>query len=62
MTSCTLKDLEKDNNLFFNESKKQLKTLLVPKGITIPEKNKEYNIPYTDKDLEKENYDIFPPI
>ncbi|QCI21984.1 hypothetical protein [Buchnera aphidicola] len=62
ITSCTLKNLEKENNILFNESKKQLKTLIIPKGISIPKKNEEYDIPYTNKDLEQKNYSIFPPI
>lgn len=62
MTSCALKDLERNNDIFFKESKKELKTLIIPQGISIPKKNQAYNIPYTDKDLEKENYDIFPPV
>ncbi|QCI22556.1 hypothetical protein [Buchnera aphidicola] len=52
ITSCTFKDLKKN----------QFKKLIIPEGISIPKKKEEYSIPYTDKDLEKENYDIFPPI
>ncbi|QCI20836.1 hypothetical protein D9V68_00475 [Buchnera aphidicola (Hyperomyzus lactucae)] len=60
ITSCTLKDFNKNNDFDFR--KNQLKPLIIPKGINIPTKNKEYNIPYTKKDLEQKNYDIFPPI
>ncbi|AYN24414.1 hypothetical protein [Buchnera aphidicola] len=60
ITSCTLK---KNDILFKNENNKiQLKKLIIPKGINIPSKNQEYYIPYTQEDLNKKNYDIFPPV
>ncbi|ANZ22336.1 hypothetical protein ATN01_00465 [Buchnera aphidicola (Diuraphis noxia)] len=62
MASCSLKNVENNNNILFEKSKKELKKLIIPKGITLPKKNKEYEIPYVDKDLEKKNHDILPPI
>lgn len=40
----------------------QLKEIIIPKGIHFPPRNKEYYIPYTQKDLDKKNYNIFPPV
>ncbi|CAL4326158.1 hypothetical protein [Buchnera aphidicola] len=60
ITSCTLKDFKKDNILF--DKKHPLKILTVPKGITIPDEDQAYKIPYNDKDLEKKKYNIFPPL
>ncbi|QIQ41707.1 MAG: hypothetical protein G4A98_00470 [Buchnera aphidicola (Microlophium carnosum)] len=62
ITSCTLKDFKKNDDFDFYNTKNQFKKLIVPKGISIPDKKEEYSIPYTDKDLEKKNHDIFPPI
>lgn len=60
ITSCTLK---KNDTFFLNEEHdNQLKKLIIPKGINMPEENQEYKIPYTQKDLNKKNYDIFPPV
>ncbi|WAI18186.1 MAG: hypothetical protein OW723_02025 [Buchnera aphidicola (Acyrthosiphon caraganae)] len=60
ITSCTLKDFNKYHDC--NEIKNQFKKLIIPEGINLPNKKEEYNIPYTEKDLEKENRNIFPPI
>ncbi|WP_261788352.1 hypothetical protein [Buchnera aphidicola] len=38
-----------------------LKKLIIPKDINFPSQDKEYYIPYTQDDLNKKNYDIFPP-
>jgi uncharacterized lipoprotein len=62
ITSCTLVDIEKDNDLLFHEAQKQLKKLIIPKDVFIPNMNQEYTIPSDDKDLQKNNHDIFPPI
>lgn len=60
ITSCTLK---KNNTFFWNENhNNKLKKLIIPKGINMPSENQEYKIPYTQKDLNKKNHDIFPPI
>lgn len=62
ITSCTLKDLKK-NQMFNGSNKKyQFKKLIIPRGINIPNKQEEYSIPYKDEDLKKENHNIFPPI
>ncbi|AWH90668.1 hypothetical protein DD681_02570 [Buchnera aphidicola (Melanaphis sacchari)] len=52
-TSCSLKMPQKKS--FF------LKKLIIPKDINFPSQDKEYYIPYTQDDLNKKNYDIFPP-
>lgn len=61
-TSCSLKNLKQKNDFLFNEIKSNLKILVIPKNIKIPTKNENYSVPYRDKDLEKEDCDIFPPI
>ncbi|QCI15787.1 hypothetical protein [Buchnera aphidicola] len=61
ITSCTLKDF-KSNDCDFNCSKNSLQTLIIPNGTSFPDKNKEYSIPYTKKDLKQKNYNIFPPM
>lgn len=62
ITSCTLKDFKKNNNYYYDYRKNQLKPLIIPKGMNILTKNKKYSIPYTKKDLEQKNHDIFPPV
>lgn len=61
ITSCTF---QKSNTFFWNKSDdtNELKKLIIPKGISIPSKNQEYSIPYTQEELNKKNHDIFPPI
>ncbi|WP_343154335.1 hypothetical protein [Buchnera aphidicola] len=55
--------MQKNQNILLNENnQKQLKKLIVPKGISIPNEDQEYKIPYTEEDLKKENNDIFPPV
>ena len=61
ITSCTLKDVKKNDGFDFYNTKNQFKKLVIPEGTNIPDTTEEYSIPYTDKDLEKENYNIFPP-
>ncbi len=61
LTSCTLKNLKNNNDFVFHETNSQLRKLIIPRGITIPSNKQAYNTPYTQKDLEKEDYDIFPP-
>ncbi|ADP67071.1 hypothetical protein [Buchnera aphidicola] len=60
ITSCTLNNSKE--NYRFDKIKKQFRRLIIPKGISSPKKKEEYSIPYQDKDLKKENYDIFPPV
>lgn len=63
VTSCNLNIMQKNQNILLNENnQKQLKKLIVPKGISIPNEDQEYKIPYTEEDLKKENNDIFPPV
>lgn len=60
ITSCTLRGFKKDGFNFHH--KNQLKMLTIPKGVTLPNQNEEYKIPYNNKDLEKKKYSIFPPL
>ncbi|QCI20250.1 outer membrane protein assembly factor BamC [Buchnera aphidicola (Brachycaudus cardui)] len=62
ITSCALKDFKNDNILFDTKKQHQLKNLTIPKGITSPNQDKEYNIPYEKEDLNKKSYNIFPPL
>jgi len=62
ITSCTLKSFKEKDAFYFDNTNSQLKKLIIPEGINFPHKKDEYNIPDLDKDLEKKNYDIFPPI
>jgi len=62
ITSCTLKSFKQNNTFDFDNTHSQLKKLIIPKGVNLPDTKDEYTIPYSDKDLEKKNYDIFPPI
>ena len=62
ITSCDLNILKQNNNLLLDKnSPNQFKKLIIPKEINIPKENKEYKIPYTEEELNKENSDIFPP-
>jgi hypothetical protein len=60
MSSCFFKN--DDIFLLHENNNNQLKQLIIPKGTNIPPKDKEYYIPYTQKDFNKKSHDIFPPI
>ncbi|QCI25326.1 hypothetical protein D9V77_00475 [Buchnera aphidicola (Sitobion avenae)] len=61
ITSCTLKDFKRSQSVNSDNIRHQFRKLIIPEGINIPDENKDYSIPYTDKDLEKKDFDIFPP-
>ncbi|CAL4319069.1 Putative outer membrane protein assembly factor BamC [Buchnera aphidicola (Protaphis terricola)] len=63
LTSCNLNSSPKNYNILFNKNNlHQFKKLIIPKDINFPHENPEYKIPYTKKDINRENINIFPPI
>ncbi|CAL4318855.1 hypothetical protein [Buchnera aphidicola] len=63
ITSCSYIDnFQKKNIFLYQEKKCKLKKLIIPKNLNFPEPDKEYNIPYTKKELNQKKYSIFPPI
>ncbi|WP_422667552.1 hypothetical protein [Buchnera aphidicola] len=62
ITSCSNIDNFQKKNIFLQKNHTcQLKKLIIPKGIHFPKQNKNYDIPYTQEELSKKKFSIFPP-
>lgn len=61
-SSCALKHFHAHDEWNFMQAKNKLEELIMTKDFNCLVKDKEYAIPYQDKDLEKKNYNILPPV